>query len=124
MKWIIWVLLVVFPTTSFAESYTLIAETHCSSSGEKLAFVCEAGNAFYGILEFTIFQTNGSWYGREQMIRLADCSQGCQMLLEIIIDVLRLHVIVVFILVIGHWWLLNTQIVNKCKTIYNNIMAD
>ena len=64
MNWIVWVSLILFPAASFAESYTLIADSHCSSSGERLAFSCKAEPAFSGA-ELTIFENDGSWYGRE-----------------------------------------------------------
>lgn len=64
MKWIAWVSLVLFPAASFAESYTLIPEFHCSSSGKGLAFSCKGGPAFSGA-DLSIFKNGESWYGKE-----------------------------------------------------------
>jgi hypothetical protein len=66
MKWIIWVSLILIPTASFAESYTLIAESHCSSRGEQLAFSCKEGSSFSGA-KLTILKNAGVWYGRESL---------------------------------------------------------
>lgn len=64
MKWIAWVSLILFPAASFAESYALIAESHCSSSGKRLAFSCKGGPAFSGA-GLSIFRNGESWYGKE-----------------------------------------------------------
>jgi hypothetical protein len=65
MKLIAWVLsLVLFPAASFAESYALIAESHCSSSGKGLAFSCKKEPAFSGA-ELSISRNGEIWYGKE-----------------------------------------------------------
>ena len=64
MKWIAWVSLILFPTASFAESYALIAESHCSSSGKGLAFSCKGEPAFTGA-ELSIFRNGEGWHGKE-----------------------------------------------------------
>jgi hypothetical protein len=64
MKWIVWVSLALFPAASFAETYTLIAESHCSSSGKGLTFSCKVESAFSGA-ELSIFRNGESWYGKE-----------------------------------------------------------
>jgi hypothetical protein len=66
MKWFVWVSLLLFPALSFAESYTLLPESHCSSSGEKLEFSCKDGPSFSGA-ELTIFKKDESWYGQENL---------------------------------------------------------
>lgn len=66
MKWIILVSLLLIPTTLFAESYTLTAESHCSSSGEQLDFSCKAGASFSGA-QLSILKNEGSWFGRETL---------------------------------------------------------
>ncbi len=64
MKWIVWVSLILFPAASFAESYTLSAESHCSSSGKRLTFSCKGEPAYSGA-ELSIFRNGESWYGKE-----------------------------------------------------------
>jgi len=64
MKRIAWVLLTLFPAASFAESYTLIFESKCSSTGERLEFSCKREPAVRE-QDLSIFRNNGSWYGKE-----------------------------------------------------------
>jgi len=64
MKQIAWVLLTLFPAACFAESYTLIPEAKCSSTGERLEFSCKRDSAFSG-QELSIFRNGESWYGKE-----------------------------------------------------------
>lgn len=54
----------LIPVASFAESYTLIAESHCTSTGKRLAFSCKVEPAFTGA-ELSIFRNGESWYGKE-----------------------------------------------------------
>ena len=64
MKQITWLLLALFPAASFAESYVLIPESHCSSTGDGLAFSCKKGPAFSG-QDLSIFSNGERWFGRE-----------------------------------------------------------
>jgi hypothetical protein len=69
MKWIVWISLLLFPAASFAETYTLIPDSHCSNRGEKLEFSCKANPSFSGA-ELSISQNDGIWYGREKLKKL------------------------------------------------------
>lgn len=64
MKLFIWTLLALFPIVSFAKSYSLIPESHCSSSGEQLVFTCKKGPSFSGA-DLTIHNYKNEWYGVE-----------------------------------------------------------
>ncbi len=64
MRWIMWILLVLFPAASFAETYTLIAESHCSSSGKGLVFSSRKEPALSGA-ELSIFRNGENWQGKE-----------------------------------------------------------
>ncbi|MDP2239159.1 MAG: hypothetical protein Q8K18_03205 [Burkholderiales bacterium] len=64
MKWIALVLLTLFPIASSAESYTLIFESKCSSTGERLEFSCKREPTFSG-QDLGIFRNGEKWYGKE-----------------------------------------------------------
>jgi hypothetical protein len=66
MKQFAWVLLTLFPAASFAESYTLIFESKCSSTGERLEFSCKREPTFTG-QGLSIFRNGESWYGKERL---------------------------------------------------------
>jgi len=71
MKCFVWVSLILFPALSFAETYTLIPESYCASSGEKLEFTCKQESAFSGA-ELTIYKKDERWYGQETLKTLTE----------------------------------------------------
>lgn len=75
MRWIAWISLVLFPAMALAESYTLIAESHCSSSGKGLAFSCKGGLSFSGV-ELSIFRNDESWFGKEKLKTLTGSKEN------------------------------------------------
>lgn len=50
--------------TAFGETYALVFDSKCSSSGEKLKFTCKSDPAFWA-QNTTIFLRNGKWLGIE-----------------------------------------------------------
>ncbi|MBX3650033.1 MAG: hypothetical protein KF771_01510 [Burkholderiales bacterium] len=64
MKSIAWVLLALMPVVSFAESYALICESKCSSTGERLEFSCKSAPALCG-QKLSILRNGESWFGKE-----------------------------------------------------------
>ena len=65
MKSVLLILVVLFSTNvAFAETYTLVFDSHCSSSGEKLEFKCKPEPSF-DAQNLAIFMRNGKWLGLE-----------------------------------------------------------
>ena len=50
---------------SLADSYTLVFDSKCSSSGQKLEFACKGEPAFWAE-NISIFASGGKWFGREK----------------------------------------------------------
>jgi len=50
--------------TALAETYALVFDSKCSSSGAKLEFVCKSDPAFWA-QNTTIFLRDGKWLGIE-----------------------------------------------------------
>lgn len=66
MKLLLAGVLVLISPTLLADSYTLVFDSKCSTSGRKIAFSCKTESTSENI---TIFSTNGKWFGREQWAR-------------------------------------------------------
>lgn len=64
MKWILSLALALVAPAAFGESYTLIFDSKCSTSGEKLEFACKSEPASWA-QNLTIFVNNGKWFGKE-----------------------------------------------------------
>jgi hypothetical protein len=63
-SWAILTILTLNPQAVFAETYNLIFDSNCSSSGEKLKFSCKPKPSFYA-QNTTIFLSHGKWLGME-----------------------------------------------------------
>jgi hypothetical protein len=63
-KLIATMLLAVFSQGALAETYTLVFDSNCSSSGERLEFSCEPEPSFRA-QKATIFLRGGEWLGLE-----------------------------------------------------------
>lgn len=57
--------LVLISQPSYADSYTLVFDSRCSSSGRKLEFSCQTERAFWA-QKLTIFSSDEKWFGREE----------------------------------------------------------
>lgn len=58
------IFLALISPAAFGETYTLVFDSKCSSSGEKLEFSCKSDPAFWA-QNTTIFLHNGKWLGIE-----------------------------------------------------------
>lgn len=63
-SWIAAIILALSSQAAFAETYTLVFDSNCSSRGEKLEFSCESEPSF-SAQNTTIFLRNGKWLGIE-----------------------------------------------------------
>ena len=57
--------LLLISQPSLADSYALVFDSKCSSSGHKLEFACQAEPAFR-VEKLSIFTNGGKWFGREE----------------------------------------------------------
>lgn len=64
MRRMVAIVLALIPQASFGESYTLVFDSKCSTSGEKLEFSCKSEPAFWAE-NLTIFVNDGKWFGKE-----------------------------------------------------------
>ena len=62
--WMAATILALTSQAAFAETYTLVFDSNCSSRGEKLEFSCKAEPSF-SAQNTTIFMRNGKWLGIE-----------------------------------------------------------
>jgi len=69
-SWIIAIILMLNSQAVFAETYSLVFDSNCSSSGEKLKFSCESKPSFYA-QNMTIFLSHGDWLAMDGESRQA-----------------------------------------------------
>ena len=65
MRWLVVGTLLLISQPSFADSYTLVFDSKCSTSGRKLEFSCQVERASWAE-NLTISGSNGKWFGREE----------------------------------------------------------